>query len=151
MPNEIAEFIPRLLQCCLDMRFVWLLGQDDFAVRNCLPRWELLAFADAPTLERLRKTDALHREDIDVMVVTDGDAFHNAWGRRRLSGSLVRWSWQQSSSDEAFYSEARWAGPGNEGSVVRVRRRALLVWSRAPERRSTDNARRRRDRVQAMV
>jgi|SRR5687767_3508448 hypothetical protein len=151
MPNEIAQFIPRLLQCCLDMRFVWLLGQDELAVRNCVPRWELLAFADALTLERLRKADALHREDIDVMVVTDGDAFHNAWGRRRLSGSLVRWSWQQSSSEEAFYSEARWAGPGNEGNVVRVRRRAVLVWSRAPERPSMDNARRRRDRVQAMV
>src|SRR5688572_1745677 len=109
MPNEVEQFIPRLLQCCLDVRYVWLIGEDELAVRDALPRWELLAFADAPTLQRLRKTDALHREDIDVMVVTDGDVFENAWGRRRLSGSLVRWGWRQGAGADAYYHEARWA------------------------------------------
>ena len=131
MPKEIAEFISRLLQCCLDLRHVWLIAQDGAAAAaGSLPRWELLAFANDETLKRLRRTDALHRDDIDVLVVTDGDRFENAWGERQLSGSLARWGWRQAATAEAYYDEAKWAGDGGDRTVVRVRRKAVLLWSR---------------------
>ena len=131
MPKEIAEFIARLYNCCLDLRHVWLIAQDHAAAAAAsLPRWELLAFANDETLKRLRKTDALHRDDIDVMVVTDGDRFENAWGPRQLSGSLARWGWRQAAASEAYYDEAKWAADSSDGTVVRVRRKAVLLWSR---------------------
>src|SRR5688572_14943270 len=133
MPKEIAEFVSRLLQCCLDLTHVWLVAKDRPAAAPG-PRWELLAFANAETLRRLRKTDALHTKEIDVMVVTDGDRFENAWGPRQLSGSLARWGWRQAAAGEAYYDEAKWAGSSDDGVVVRVRRKAVLLWSRAANR-----------------
>jgi hypothetical protein len=89
---------------------------------------ELLAFADAPTLERLRRASDLHNADVEFLVVIDGDRFENAWGPRKLSGSLARWAWRQVSPGLAYYDESRWAEPNRTGSVVRVRRTAVLVW-----------------------
>ena len=131
MPKEIAEFVSCLLQRCLDLSHVWLIAQESPAAAAPAPRWELLAFASAETLQRLRKADSLHRSDIDVMVVTDGDRFENAWGPRQLSGSLARWGWRQAAAAEAYYDEAKWAGDTRDGAVVRVRRKATLLWSRA--------------------
>lgn len=138
MPKEIAEFIARVRQCCLEVRQVWLVAQDG-APAVAAPRWELLAFGSSETLKRLRRADNLHRSDIDVLVVTDGDHFENAWGPRQLSGSLARWGWRPASAGEAYYDEAKWAG--EDGAVVRVRRRAALLWSRSTK--LTDNAQHR--------
>ena len=126
LPPEVSAYLSRLLECCLDIRRVWLLGQDGEPAAGLVPRWELLVFADAPTLHRLRKSPDLHREDIDVFVVIDGDRFENAWGRGRLSGSLVRWAWREL-ENEAFYNESRWAGTHDLGNVVRIRRKAVLL------------------------
>ena len=95
-------------------------------------RRELLAFADAATLERLRRCEYLHRADIEFLVVVDGDLFESAWGPRKLSGSLARWAWRQISPHEAYYDESRWAqSDADAGAVVRVRRKAFAVWQRA--------------------
>jgi hypothetical protein len=135
MPKEIAGFIARVLQCCLEVRQVWLVAQDS-ASAIAAPRWELLAFGSGETLKRLRTADNLHRSDIDVMVVIDGDRFENAWGPRQISGSLARWGWRQAAGSEAYYDEAKWAGEPGNGEVVRVRRKAVLLWSKgsAPHR-----------------
>ena len=94
-------------------------------------RHELLAFADAATLARLRKSEHLHRADVELLVVVDGDLFESAWGPRKLSGSLARWAWRQISPHEAYYDESRWSQcDGDAGAVVRVRRRAIIVWQR---------------------
>lgn len=120
-PHEISGFVSRIVECCLDIRAIWRIGDNEGGV-------ELLAFADEPTLRRLRKSADLHRDDVDVLVVTDGDRFENAWGQRRLSGSLVRWGWQEARPAEAYYNEARWGGQNNDGGVVRIRRKAILLW-----------------------
>lgn len=128
LPQELSGFLSRVLQCCLEIRFIWLIGEDDKGSVPGSARWELLTFADGPTLQRLRKAADLHRADVDMLVVTDGDCFENAWGPRRRSGSLVRWAWRQGADGDAYYNESRWAGGGDEGAVVRVRRRAILLW-----------------------
>jgi hypothetical protein len=95
-------------------------------------RHELLAFADAATLEHLRRCEYLHRADTEFLVVVDGDLFESAWGPRKLSGSLARWAWRQISPHEAYYDESRWAqSDGDAGAVVRVRRKAFAVWQSA--------------------
>jgi hypothetical protein len=126
VPLEISGFLSSVLDCCLDIRGIWLMGQDDKA-GAAVARWQLLAFADHATLQRLRKAHDLHRPDIEVLVVTDGERCENAWGECHLAGSLVRWGWREVSEGEAFYNESRW-GDNNDGAVVRVRRKALVVW-----------------------
>ena len=119
-PPEISAFAARLATCCLDIRSVWWIEQA------------LLVFADGRTLEHLRKCEDLRDPDVDVLVVTDGDRFENVWGPRKLSGSLGRWAWQQVSPDEAYFDESRWADAGGQaGRVVRIRRKAKLLWRAA--------------------
>ena len=130
VPQEISRFLSRVLERFLDIQDVWLIAPQtdpEADAKDAAPRWNLLAFADAATLQRLRKASDLHRGDIDLFVVTDGDQFESAWGRARLSGSLVRWAWRRALGGEAFYSEARWAGANGAAEVVRVRRKAVLL------------------------
>ena len=133
-----ADFIRRLLRDGMDIEAVWSVGHSaDVATHQGL-KSELLIFADRPTLERLRKCDRLHQDDVSLMVVVDGDSFENAWGAHRASGSLARWAWREVSDGQAYYDEARWAAPPDDaGNVVRVRRTAFLLWRRTTELQST--------------
>lgn len=131
-PPEISAFAALLFARCLDIRSVWSIECLDRDRSPDSPCYELLVFADERTLERLRKCDELRRADLEVLIVTDGDRFENVWGPRKLSGSLGRWAWQQVSPDEAYFDESRWADAGQAGRVVRVRRKARLLW-RSPE------------------
>lgn len=115
-----ADFMPRLLRDGIDIEAVWSMGKNVF-----------LVFADRPTLERLRKCDSLREADVALLVVTDGDSFENAWSAEQVSGSLVRWAWREGSPGQAYYDESRWAAaPDEAGNVVRVRRKAYLLWQR---------------------
>ena len=126
---ELSAFVSEVLTRCLDIREVWCIRQGEHAAAPVSSEHELLAFADATTLQRLRQCDDLHRRDVDLLVVVDGDRFENAWGPRKLSGSLARWAWRQVSDEVAYYDESIWAErERNPGSVVRVRRKATLVW-----------------------
>ena len=129
--DELSAFVSRVLLHGLQARAVWSVGEaaDAAAPGRC----ELLLFADRPTLQRLRKCAQLHRADVDLLVVIDGDQFENAWGERRVSGSLARWAWRQVSREVAYYDESKWAErDGEDGTVVRVRRKAILVWQAQP-------------------
>jgi hypothetical protein len=125
--NDLAVFLSRLVERCPGIRAIWLLGNCDGEAQAS--GGELLAFADLATLERLRAAEDLHRADVQFLVVVDDDRFENAWGPCRLSGSLARWAWRQVSPGVAYYDESKWAERhGEAGTVVRVRRKALLVW-----------------------
>jgi hypothetical protein len=125
-PPEVADFLFRILANCLDISSVWSIGHDPEA--QCAAARTLLAFADQATLRRLRAGEYLHEAQIEFLVVIDGDLFESAWGPCKLSGSLARWAWRQTTSQDAYYDEARWA---EGGGVVRVRRHARLIWERA--------------------
>jgi hypothetical protein len=128
-PAELSRIVSSMLAHCLDIRAVWWSP----AAAELLPRHDrLVIFADTPTLAILRKSDRLHRADVQALVVFDGDQFHDAWGPDRTPGSLARWAWRQDEPDVAYYSEAKWAdGNRAAGVVVRIRRKALLIWRSA--------------------
>jgi hypothetical protein len=128
-PPDLSAFVSSVLSRCLDIRALWCIRQGEHAAAQAPLEHELLAFADPLTLQRLRQFDDLHRSDVDLLVVIDGDRFENAWGPRKLSGSLARWAWRQVSAELAYYDESTWGDRiGAPGSVVRVRRKATLVW-----------------------
>jgi len=127
-PAELSAFVSGIVARCLHIRAVWCVGHADPEAALPDSACELLVFADRPTLQRLRRSDFLHREDVEVFVVFDGNQFENAWGRNKLSGSLARWAWRQVSDELAYYDESRWADHERDGSVVRVRRKATLIW-----------------------
>ena len=105
------------------------MGNDQLAAEAPHEGRELLLFADRPTLEALRRSEHLHQDDMQVLVVIDGDRFENAWGPQMISGSLARWAWRATGPDMAYYDESKWADREGDGSaVVRVRRKAFLLW-----------------------
>ena len=129
-PAELSAFLSRVLVCCMDIRAVWSSGEAGSC--PAAGSHQLIVFADRPTLLSLRKSGELHRADVELLVVFDGDQFENAWGPTRLSGSLSRWAWRQVSDELAYYDESRWAQRERDpGSVIRVRRQAVLIWAAA--------------------
>jgi hypothetical protein len=124
---DIQRFVSSVLVGCPEISSVWSMEHAADAPSPAAAAHELLAFADKATLQRLRRSENLQRADVEFLVVIDGDVFESAWGPRKLSGSLARWAWRQISAHEAYYDESRWQ-LGEAGSVVRVRRKALLLW-----------------------
>lgn len=127
----ISLLVGQLTDRCPAMRSIWVTGSradSDVLDAHGPFDWELVAFADVPSLRSLRRATDLHRADVLLRVVTDGDRFEVAWGRLHLSGSLSRWDWRQASEQEAYYSEARWRLAAETGNVERVRRRAACLW-----------------------
>ena len=101
-----------LLADFLDVRAVWSIGHEPSAAAAACVDVTFLVFADARTRKRLQKCPA---SEVTLMVVSEGDLWQSGSG------------WQQTSAREAFYDEAKWSSGGD---VVRVRRKALLVWHR---------------------
>jgi hypothetical protein len=131
----ISVFVGQLVDRFPAMRSIWMIGNraNGEALDSPGPfDWDLVAFADTPTLHRLRKATDLHRVDVLLRVVTDGDRFEVAWGKLRVSGSLFQWDWCQANGKEAYYSEARWKGRAETGNVERTRRKAACVWRSMP-------------------
>lgn len=124
----VAGFANRILASCLDIKAIWSIGHGPSEPWSDAEPSRLLVFGDAAVLQRLQNYDLLHDDRIELLVVTDGNAFASAWGPSRLSGSLARWAWRQTSAKEAFYEESRWAEHQASGTVVRVRRKAFLIW-----------------------
>jgi len=125
-----SSFLSRLLLHCLNVRSVWSVGHDRLELQAPHEGRELLVFADGHTLQKLRQNDHLHRADLQLLVVVDGDRFESAWGPQRVSGSLARWAWREIARDVAYYDESKWSEREGDGSaVVRVRRKAFLLWS----------------------
>jgi hypothetical protein len=121
--REIEAFLARIAEQCPAMQSVWLIGERDQSTV-----YELLAFADLPTLQALRSTADLHSADVALSVVIDGDHFQSAWGSAPASGSLYQWEWQRAGERDAYYSEAKWSGPVRNANVHRKRRRAVCIW-----------------------
>jgi hypothetical protein len=126
----LSAFLSRVLVSCLEIRAVW--SSADAGSSLAAASHQLIVFADTKTLASLRRSDQLHRADVELLVVFDGDHFENAWGPQRLSGSLSRWAWRQVSDELAYFDESKWAPSASDaGAVVRVRRQAVLIWAAA--------------------
>lgn len=123
---ETAALVAGLLAGFLDIRSVWSMDHAPEATAAARAKPRLLVFADTATLRRLQS--APHTPGVELLVVTDGDAIESAWRSEEMRASLARWAWRQTSADEAFYDEARWAEDGT--TVVRIRKKAQLVWQR---------------------
>jgi len=128
-----AALLDTALASCLDIRAVWSIDHEVNDVAAPAGQLKLLVFADAATCARLHRSRPADNVVAQLFVVIDGDLFESAWGSAR-SGSLARWAWRQTAPGEAFYDEAQW--DDDACRVVRVRRKALLLWRQERETRT---------------
>ena len=124
--RETGTIVDDILGCGLLIRSIWRLGELANGELGGRPpyAWDLMAFGDPMTLERLRRAEQLHRPDVRIRVVTDGDRFAVAWGGEGASGSLAQCEWRESGPTQAFYTSTV---SGVEG-VRRARCRAVRLW-----------------------
>jgi hypothetical protein len=128
-PPHLTALVSSITCVCLDLRSVWSIDHephDGWGSRS--GAWRLLAFGDSAALRRLRGSDNLKAPGIELLVVVDGDRYATAWGSSASSGSLARAAWRRTAEDEAYYDESQWVFGGADGTVVRTRRKAMLVW-----------------------
>jgi hypothetical protein len=116
LPEELGMYVDSLRKRYPSIEEVWLLGPRANAVESRGSEWDLLAFGDAATLAAIRADASVHRDDLNFMIVTDGDSFERAWGppeRRRLSA--IEWrledlhsaSYRASNASRAFALRVR--------------------------------------------
>jgi hypothetical protein len=127
--NDINAFIDEVLACCPLIRAIWLVGDSANGPRHAirLYTWDLIAFADPLTLQRLRKAVKLHRSDVRLRVMSDENRLDNAWGGERRGNAPVASHWEPSSPEEGYYVESLPASKA-EGSGAHKRRKAVCVW-----------------------
>jgi hypothetical protein len=123
--EDIAGFVGAVVSCCPGLQAIWRVGQaaSGAATSYSSFTWDLIAFGDAAQLQRLQGAVHLHRSDVRIRVVTDGNRFESAWGAGRR-GSLDGWEWMRTAPGEAFYSDFRTGAEDRQ----RLRYRAVRLW-----------------------
>lgn len=81
LPADLHRYIDELLELAPSAREVWLIGSRANGGATEESDWDFLVFADQSALVALRQKPRLQRDNIDVLVVVDGDRFESPWPR----------------------------------------------------------------------
>ena len=116
LPEELGMYVDDLRKRMPQIDEVWLLGPRVNDEENRGSDWDLLAFADEAALRSIRSDPSLHREDLHLSVVTDGDRYRPAWGDGG-EGRLADLDWRVEDLHVARYTRPS----GRRETAVRVR------------------------------
>jgi hypothetical protein len=122
LPEDIGMYVDMLRKRCPSIDEVWLVGPRANGSEQRNEDWDLLAFGDGPALRDLRSDDALHRDNVNLIIVTDGDRYERVWGDRS-SGSLSTLEWQRRDPQSATYvgQDGPFRTHAGRAAAVRVR------------------------------
>jgi hypothetical protein len=116
LPEGLGMYIDIARERHPGMDEVWLLGKPSNHSGGKEGLWTLLTFGNEAVLESLRADGSLHRCDVQLLVVTDGDRYASAWGEGQ-SGTLTSLQWRRGGADSAAYVRH----PDGAGVAMRVR------------------------------
>jgi hypothetical protein len=128
--SEIDPFIAELLACCPMIRSIWLVADSVNAGPHAVRpyTWDLIAFADPLTLQRLRRTVKLQRRDVRLRVLDDANRLEAVWAGGGPHALLLASDWEPSSPGEGYYTESHAPAERLQGADRRTRRKAICVW-----------------------
>ncbi len=115
LATEISPYINELKDKYSEIESVWLFGSRANAPYSEESDWDLFIFANGRVLDSLKTDTELRRENIDLLVVFNGNDFKAPWkqpGEEHLPlkyGSLTglgQWGWEEISDVEAVYIKA---------------------------------------------
>lgn len=132
-PPNVERFLSNI---CARSRGVWLIGSRANGTTKNTSDWDFVVFGDEELINRL--TDLPPPEDIDALVVYDGDRFRCPWPRKSdgciKRGSLSEWKWTPKSPTEVEYLAIK-AGDDWDteryarGILIQAREEATGDWS----------------------
>ena len=119
LPSHIQSFVSLLSG---KVREVWLIGSRANGTQTSESDWDLLIFANESLLMELESWPEV--ENVDVLVVYDGNAFRSPWiaaaDGSLKSGTLSAWHWEIKVDGEAAYEGTKW--PNDWGSTKKAKR-----------------------------
>ena len=71
LPEELGMYVDRLREQHATLDQVWVLAGPGETSGDAV--WELLGFGDERVLEAIRADERVHRDDVDLKIVVDGD------------------------------------------------------------------------------
>ncbi|NHZ66034.1 nucleotidyltransferase domain-containing protein [Massilia genomosp. 1] len=125
--EPIEEFCSRLTSTIAGVNAIWLFGSRANGTSRIDSDWDLLVFGDGEVCGQVRAASALHRDDVDCLIVFDGDSFESAWGRMK-SGSLSSWEWKTTSAGQAEYRQTKEIQPSCGLNIECKIVKALRIW-----------------------
>lgn len=82
LDEEIETYISNLVKAFDAIREVWLFGSRENNTHNPASDWDLLMFADQATLTAMQNLPDLEKQNVDLLVVHNGNDFICPWGER---------------------------------------------------------------------
>lgn len=105
MNQMVDTYIDKLTTNYPFINSIWMIGSRANNSFRDNSDWDFILFADRNTLDELRQDLAFDNDNIDLLVVYNGNDFEEPWADEKgiKKGSLTDWEWHQESDNEASY------------------------------------------------
>ncbi len=127
---KIDDFLSKITRAHPGIREIWLFGSRAKGEARANSDWNLFLFADEESLQQLGRNIRFKRAAVQVLVVCDGDAFREPWGKKPKQGYLSEWEWEKISDREAQYCGIKWAQEEKGGQTAMELCKAIRLWPR---------------------
>jgi predicted nucleotidyltransferase len=107
LPYEIQGLLNDVQQNFPSISEIWLIGSRANNIAREDSDWDFLVFGNDNSLNKLKSMIGYKRENVDFLVIFDGDNFIEPWGEPKKSGSLTKWEWNRTSDYSAEYKQIK--------------------------------------------
>mgnify|MGYP001481481910 CR=1 FL=1 len=109
LEEEIEEYIIKLTSQHPSIESIWLFGSRINGTHRPDSDWDLLVFGTHETLDELSQSNEFKRNNIDLLIVYNGNDFKEPWPaepgiKKQKSGSLSEWGWCKINHQIALYN-----------------------------------------------
>jgi len=134
LEKEIEDYIIKLTGQHSSIESIWLFGSRINGTYRPDSDWDLLVFGTHETLDELSQSDEFKQNNIDLLIVYNGNDFKSPWpsepgSKKQKSGSLSEWGWRKLNHQIAFYNGTKEI-EGNEGDMKLCVETMLLTANR---------------------
>jgi predicted nucleotidyltransferase len=105
--EKIQKYLCEIVKNISDIREIWLIGSRANETAQDNSDWDFLVFGTESTLKELKCQVIYEIDNIDLLVVYDGDNFQTPWEEQPKSGSLSEWCWDRTSENIAKYKQIK--------------------------------------------
>ena len=114
IPDFLKKYLTDLVEEFSDVEEIWLLGSRANNSANENSDWDIMIFADHYVLNALKMNVSFKHQDIDLLVVYDGNKFEQPWvslsrvgTKRTKKGELKQWDFRETENNVAVYSGSK--------------------------------------------
>ena len=118
LADGISDYIRDIATAFSSIEEVWLIGSRANNTFHSGSDWDFIVFADEATLKALKALPQCQKENVDLLIVYNGNDFVCPWGEavNSKSGDLKTWEWQRMSESEVQYTAVKWVDDEEDSS-----------------------------------